>query len=57
MGYCIEGTGNSMTLSKAKKWLYAQPEHSHKFLQLLTDKTVDYLVGQVLAGAQVKLII
>ncbi|XP_033637145.1 uroporphyrinogen decarboxylase-like isoform X1 [Asterias rubens] len=52
MGYCIEGTGNSMTLSKAKKWLYAHPEHSHKFLQLLTDKTVDYLVGQVLAGAQ-----
>ncbi|XP_022097152.1 uroporphyrinogen decarboxylase-like isoform X2 [Acanthaster planci] len=52
MGYCIEGTGNSTTLSKAKKWLYVYPEQSHKFLRLLTDKIVDYLVGQVLAGAQ-----
>jgi uroporphyrinogen decarboxylase len=47
----IEG-GGSKTLSKAKKWLYTHPEASHKLLQLLTDLNVDYLVGQVQAGAQ-----
>ena len=47
----IEG-GGSKTLSKAKKWLYTRPEASIKLLQLLTDVNVDYLVGQVKAGAQ-----
>ncbi|RZB39832.1 uroporphyrinogen decarboxylase [Asbolus verrucosus] len=52
MGYMIEG-GGSKTLSKAKKWLYAHPEISHKLLQLLTDVIIDYLVMQVEAGAQI----
>jgi len=51
MSYMIEGKG-SKTLSKAKKWLYTHPEASMKLLQLLTDVNVDYLVGQVKAGAQ-----
>ena len=51
MSYMIEGKG-SKTLSKAKKWLYTHPEASMKILQLLTDVNVDYLVGQVKAGAQ-----
>ena len=51
MSYMIEG-GGSKTLSKAKKWLYTRPEASIKLLQLLTDVNVDYLVGQVKAGAQ-----
>ncbi|XP_070563545.1 uroporphyrinogen decarboxylase-like [Ptychodera flava] len=51
MAYSIEGAG-STTFSKSKAWLYTQPEASHQFLQLITDVTVDYLVGQVLAGAQ-----
>ena len=51
MSYMIEG-GGSKTQSKAKKWLYADPEASHKLLQLITDVCVDYLVGQVKAGAQ-----
>merc|ERR1719232_479779 len=51
MSYMIEG-GGSKTLSKSKKWLYTQPEASLKLLQLLTDVNVDYLVGQVKAGAQ-----
>jgi len=51
MSYMIEG-GGSKTLSKAKKWLYTCPEASMKLLQLLTDVNVDYLVGQVKAGAQ-----
>lgn len=51
MSYMIEG-GGSKTQSKAKKWLYTHKEASHKLLQLITDVNVDYLVGQVKAGAQ-----
>lgn len=51
MTYMIEG-GGSNTMSKAKRWLYQYPEASHKLLTLLTDVIVDYLVGQVAAGAQ-----
>ncbi|CAB3375692.1 Hypothetical predicted protein [Cloeon dipterum] len=51
MGYMIEG-GGTKTMSKAKAWLYQYPEASKELLQLLTDVTVDYLVGQVQAGAQ-----
>lgn len=55
MSYMIEG-GGSTTQAKAKKWLYVYPEASHKLLQHLTDVIVDYLVGQVMAGAQVSLL-
>jgi len=51
MSYMIEG-GGSPTLSKAKAWLYRHPEASQKLLQSITDVSVDYLVGQVEAGAQ-----
>ncbi|XP_035229438.1 uroporphyrinogen decarboxylase-like [Stegodyphus dumicola] len=51
MCYMIEG-GGSKTMSNAKGWLYKWPEESHKFLQILTDVIVDYLVGQIKAGAQ-----
>ncbi|VDN99854.1 unnamed protein product [Rodentolepis nana] len=51
MTYMIEG-GGSKTFSKAKKWLYAYPEGSHKLLDLLTRVVVQHLVNQVLAGAQ-----
>uniref|UniRef100_A0A4W3I9E7 Uroporphyrinogen decarboxylase n=1 Tax=Callorhinchus milii TaxID=7868 RepID=A0A4W3I9E7_CALMI len=51
MTYMIEG-GGSKTMSKAKRWLYQYPEGSHKLLKILTDVIVDYLVGQVAAGAQ-----
>ncbi|KAF4528854.1 hypothetical protein B566_EDAN017200 [Ephemera danica] len=51
MGYMIEG-GGSKTMSKAKSWLYRYPEASKQLLNLLTDVIVDYLVGQVAAGAQ-----
>jgi len=51
MVYMIEG-GASKTFSKAKRWLYIHPSESRKLLQLLTDKIVDYLVQQALAGAQ-----
>ncbi|XP_061488789.1 uroporphyrinogen decarboxylase isoform X5 [Rhineura floridana] len=51
MSYMIEG-GGSNTMAKAKAWLYRHPEASHRLLTLLTDVIVDYLVGQVAAGAQ-----
>ncbi|XP_077867562.1 uroporphyrinogen decarboxylase-like [Saccoglossus kowalevskii] len=52
MSYSIEG-GGSTTFSSSKAWLYQNVDASHQFLQLITDVTVDFLVGQVLAGAQV----
>jgi uroporphyrinogen decarboxylase len=52
MAYMIEG-GGSKTLSKAKAWLFKHPEASHKLLQMITDVTVDFLIEQAKAGAQV----
>jgi uroporphyrinogen decarboxylase len=48
--YMIEGSG-SKTFSKAKKFLYTEPELSHKLLQKITDSTINYLKGQIVAGA------
>lgn len=53
MSYMIEG-GGSTTQSKAKRWLYRHPEASHMLLRMLTDVVVEYLLGQVAAGAQVR---
>uniref|UniRef100_A0A3B4YEZ0 Uroporphyrinogen decarboxylase n=1 Tax=Seriola lalandi dorsalis TaxID=1841481 RepID=A0A3B4YEZ0_SERLL len=52
MSYMIEG-GGSNTHSKAKRWLYRHPEASHMLLKMLTDVIVEYLLGQVAAGAQI----
>ncbi|KAG9012221.1 Uroporphyrinogen decarboxylase in heme biosynthesis [Tulasnella sp. JGI-2019a] len=51
MAYMIEG-GGSKTLTKAKTWIFKYPEESKALLQRITDICVDYLVGQVKAGAQ-----
>ena len=51
MSYMIEG-GGSKTQSKSKRWLYSHPEASKNLLQMITDVNVEYLVGQVKAGAQ-----
>ncbi|SDM55716.1 uroporphyrinogen decarboxylase [Siphonobacter aquaeclarae] len=48
--YMIEGKG-SKTFSVAKKYLYAEPELSHRLLQKITDSTIAYLKAQVAAGA------
>jgi len=48
--YMIEG-GGSKTFSKAKKFLYTHPELSHLLLQKITDSTINYLKGQIAAGA------
>lgn len=50
--YMIEG-GGSKTLQKSKTWLFKYPEESKALLQRIADVCVDYLVGQVKAGAQV----
>ena len=50
--YMIEGRG-SKTFSKAKKMLYSEPELSHQLLQLITTSTINYLKGQVKAGADI----
>ncbi|KAK3847895.1 MAG: uroporphyrinogen decarboxylase [Linnemannia gamsii] len=51
MAYMVEG-GTSKTLSKAKTWIFQYPKESHALLQRITDVSVDYLVAQVHAGAQ-----
>lgn len=48
--YMIEGRG-SKTFSKAKQMLYAQPELSHRLLDMITASTINYLRGQINAGA------
>ncbi len=53
MAYMIEG-GGSKTFQRAKEWLYRWPEESKKLLMRIADVCVDLLVGQVLAGAQVR---
>ena len=50
LAYMIEGSG-SKTFSKAKKFLYTQPEAAHQLLQKITDSTINYLRGQIAAGA------
>ncbi len=48
--YMIEGSG-SKTFSRAKKFLYTQPDAAHQLLQKITDSTINYLKGQIAAGA------
>ncbi len=51
MAYMIEG-GGSKSFKQARRWLYQFPESSQQLLQRITDLLVDYLIGQVDAGAQ-----
>ncbi len=50
--YMIEGKG-SKTFSMAKKMLYHEPELSHKLLEMITQSTINYLKGQINAGADI----
>ena len=52
MAYMVEG-GGAKSYNKARAWLLKHPKESHYLLGLITDVTVEYLVGQVRAGAQV----
>lgn len=48
--YMIEGSG-SKTFSKAKQFLYTQPQVAHQLLEKITQSSINYLKGQVKAGA------
>lgn len=48
--YMIEGSG-SKTFSKAKQFLYTEPQLSHLLLEKITESTINYLKGQVNSGA------
>ncbi len=50
--YMVEGKG-SKTFSTAKKMLYLEPEFSHRLLDMITSSTINYLRGQIQAGADV----
>lgn len=53
--YMAEG-GGSKFHHESKAWLFKYPEESQKFILRIADICVDYLVGQVKAGAQVRII-
>lgn len=48
--YMIEGKG-SKTWDKAKQFCFTQPELAKQLLQKITDATIQYLLAQVKAGA------
>lgn len=48
--YMIEGSG-SKTFSKAKKFLYTHPQLAHQLLEKITQSSINYLKGQIKAGA------
>ncbi|KAJ7781606.1 Uroporphyrinogen decarboxylase [Mycena metata] len=49
--YMIEG-GGSKFFQKVKTWIFKYPEESKTLLMRIADVCVDFLVGQVKAGAQ-----
>lgn len=50
LSYMIEG-GGSKTFSNARKFLYTQPALAHQLLDKITESTINYLKGQITAGA------
>lgn len=50
--YMLEGS-SSKTFHQAKKWLYQEPKAMMLLLERLTTLTIDYLIGQIKAGARV----
>jgi uroporphyrinogen decarboxylase len=50
--YMVEGKG-SKTWEGAKQFAYTQPEQAHSLLQKITEITINYLIAQAKAGADV----
>lgn len=50
--YMVEGSG-SKTFSHARRMLYKSPALAHTLLQMITESSINYLKGQVEAGADV----
>jgi uroporphyrinogen decarboxylase len=49
--YMIEGKG-SKNFVEAKTWRYANPEALHKLMEKITGAVIEYVSGQIEAGAQ-----
>jgi uroporphyrinogen decarboxylase len=52
LAYMVEGSG-SKTFSKAKAFLYTQPDVAHALLDKITTSTIQYLKAQINAGANI----
>jgi len=52
LSYMVEGKG-SKTFSTAKKFLYTEPKLAHQLLDKITKSTINYLKGQIKAGADI----
>lgn len=52
LSYMTEGRG-SKTFSVAKKFLYTEPALAHRLLDKITKSTINYLKGQIAAGADI----
>lgn len=50
LAYMVEGSG-SKTFSKAKQFLYTQPQLAHQLLDKITKSSVNYLKAQIASGA------
>ncbi len=50
--YMVQGKG-SKTFDEAKSFCFTQPEVAHKLMRMITDTTIDYLIAQAKAGADV----
>lgn len=48
--YMVQGKG-SKAFDQAKGFCYQNPKLAHQLLQMITDATIDYLKGQIAAGA------
>lgn len=48
--YMVQGKG-SKTFDEAKGFCYQNPKLAHELLQMITDATIEYLKGQIEAGA------
>lgn len=52
LAYMVEGRG-SKTFAVAKKFLYTEPVLAHRLLEKITQSTINYLKGQIAAGADI----
>ncbi len=50
--YMVQGKG-SKTFDEAKSFCFTQPEAAHQLMQMITDTTIQYLIAQAKAGADV----
>lgn len=50
LSYMVEGSG-SKTFAKAKRFLYTEPLLAHRLLDMIAQSTINYLKGQIAAGA------